>query len=63
MDGGSDPHRVEPVAIAAAIGQPTTSVEQQDALAGRGVFVIGKEVLLDDVVIGSLATADTRFDP
>ena len=62
MDGGSDPHRVEPVAIAAAIGQPT-SVEQQDALAGGGVFVIGKEVLLDDVVIGSLATADTRFDP
>jgi len=58
MEGGSDPHRVEPVAIAAAIGQPT-SVEQQDALAGRGVFVIGKEVLLDDVVIGSLATADT----
>ena len=62
MDGGSDPHRVESDAMAAAIGQPT-SVEQQDALTGMGVFVIGKEVLLDDVVIGSLATADTRFDP
>ena len=60
MEGGSDPHRVESVAI--AVGQPT-SVEQQDALSGGGVFVIGKEVVLDDVVIGTLATADTRFDP
>ena len=37
-------------------------MEQTGAPGGGSVVIIGKEVVLDDVVIGSLATVDTRFE-